>query len=618
MEKKYYVENVLKDIEEHHNWSWIKEIYERNKKNMEATAIFYRGNKIKYSEFFQKSIDYAKSLKTLGVKKGDEIPICIANCPEYLYILGGISMIGAKANVFGSGFDKEYIKQIINQSNSSILFASDDMYGDIKDIIDETNIEKKIIISLTDSLPEHKNPYEEFDKPFCSFENYAKNFKNEDESILLESEFSDLGKNYDGEIFDDSIKLDDEFTITYSSGTTSSTRPKGIVHVNRSYVTMARFHDPDIPGTTSMKNMRVLASIPTLSNTNLGFNITDTLMQGSTVALDPIYNKDSLFNSLIINKINVAVTSKSFILHMMKNLPKSAKLPYLVGLFAAGEGTSKGEEKFINSKLKQLKAGTKKFPFPISPIPLSIAGGDCEHGGFYLNVLKKYSDMLPKYALRKEESGVKPLDMVDFEILNKEGEYCNAYEMGRLVANSPCTMKEYKDNPIATSSFFIKDKYGKKWGDCNVYAYYDCYKRLHIKGRYLDVPNITPPFIISDSILKDTKHIMSCEVIPFEENGNVLYVAHVEFQPDNKESNQKLIVGIEKRIKSELGEELSSKVLYRVRSHNEEYPLTPCGKRNSLDLIDEGITDLCIKPILKLNNVFIPLRKSLPIYWSIA
>lgn len=595
---------VLFDINKNHNWSWIREIYERNKNNMNKVALLYRGNKITYREMFKNAVTYAKSLKTLGFSKGSEIPMCVANCPEFVYLLCAASMIGAKVNLFNENFDPEYINEILKECDSKYLFASDDKYEKIAPFVKDSVCKNKIVFSLNDSLPNNRDPFEEFDKPFLSFKNRIEEFKSNDSNVLSASEFKTIGSQYKGKICDDTVKLDDEFTTTYSSGTTNSSRPKGIVHTNRSYITMGRYHDADVSGLLSMKDMTVLASIPTLSNTNLASNISDTLMQKCTIALEPIYHQDFFIPSLLINKPNVVVTSKSFILNSFKKISKdlNLKLPFLAGLFAAGEPTSKGEEKFINRKLKQFSAGTDVLPKPIAPIPLSIAGGDCEHGGFYINFYKKYNDLLPAYLFRNEESGVKPFDMVETAILDNNGNYCLPYQVGLLVANSDCTMKCYRNNPSGTSNFFIKDAYGKEWGSCGVYAYKDVLGRLHIKGRIYLHDNSIEPYIISDIISSDTKSILSCEVVPVEDERGYVYVAHIEFQPSCNKKTELIINSVEKHLKRILPKHVVDNICYRVHSFDEPFPLTNCGKRNSLELMSEGLEN-CVKPIVEDNEV---------------
>ena len=133
--KEMTTEELLKEIEENHNNSLFEEIFKRRDKELYRTALFYKGTKINYLTLKYNVIKYAKALKAYGIKKGDEIPICMANTPEFIYLLGGISLIGAKANIFGEGFDKDYITEIINGCNSDILFATDDKYSVIDDSV---------------------------------------------------------------------------------------------------------------------------------------------------------------------------------------------------------------------------------------------------------------------------------------------------------------------------------------------------------------------------------------------------------------------------------------------------------------------------------------------------
>ena len=99
------VERALKELDQEHNTSWAVEIYRRNADNLDNTAIKYRGNSISYYDMFVTAYNYAKSLKQMGYKKGDEIPICVSNIPEFIYLILAVSFIGGKINVVGDWFD---------------------------------------------------------------------------------------------------------------------------------------------------------------------------------------------------------------------------------------------------------------------------------------------------------------------------------------------------------------------------------------------------------------------------------------------------------------------------------------------------------------------------------
>ena len=614
IKKENFIQGVLDELEQNHNHSWYEEIYKRNENTLDDIAIFYRGNEVTYREMFAQMQQYAKSLKAMGVEKGVEIPICMSNTPELVYLLGAISMIGAKANIFNTEFDKEYITEIIDGCNAQLMFVEDGKYDEIKDAIANSHISKIFMTSLTDSLPKTGNLYEQYDKKHGLFKNTVSNHKSINSNIFNIDEFVEMGKDYQGKLLGDA-KMDDEFTITYSSGSTNSSRAKAIVHTTRSFITIGRCHDPEIQKTTSMKKFTIQAHIPTHSNTDIICSISDTLMQGAKLALEPIYSKDFFLDSLLINKPNYVVGTRSHWIHTMKKVLydpeyKGVKMPFLLIPFSVGEPLERNEEKFLNKGLRKVGAGKDIIPTPISPVAMSVAGGDCEHGGIFYILYRALQSKKPGRKLKNEPHGMNGFEMVDKAILDENGNHCKVNELGRLVANSPCTMKGYKNNPEATEKFFIKDANGKVWGDCNVYSYIDEFGSVHIKGRIPNEKEEFPPFMLADTILKDTKNILSCEVVKDEDSE--YYVAHVEMQPDRKKSVEKVLLSADERCKKSFGEDFSSGIVYRPRSYDESFPLTGCGKRNVNALKNEGITEKCVKPQICADEVkLIPADKYL-------
>ena len=137
------------------------------------------------------------------------------------------------------------------------MFVSDDNYEFIKNTIDESNIEKIVMISLCNSLCKNSsgiayNPYDKIEDKFHSFENKVSFYKNESIKEVIDiNDFLTFGNNYNGKVISD-VKLDDSFAITYTSGTTDPGCPKGCIHSNRSYVTLSRFKESDVSGMPSM------------------------------------------------------------------------------------------------------------------------------------------------------------------------------------------------------------------------------------------------------------------------------------------------------------------------------------------------------------------------------
>ena len=174
--------------------------------------------------------------------------------------------------------------------------------------------------------------------------------------------------------------------------------------------------------------------------------------------------------------------------------------------FVCGEPFEINEEKFINKALKKAKTGTAVTHTPFSIIKMSEAGGDCEHGSIFYTLFRSIQNKLPSNMKRKESAGLTYFPFVEVAVLDEKGNKLGVNQLGRIVANSPCTMKRYKNNEEATNRFFIKDSTGKEWADMSLYGYIDETKKVHIYGRLVE-NGLIHPSVIRKQILRDSKNI---------------------------------------------------------------------------------------------------------------
>lgn len=586
---------IENDLLANHNHSWYTELYNRNKNNLDDIALLYRGNKITYKELFNSMEKYAKSLKKLGLGINSEIPVCVSNSPEIVYIMGAASMIGAKLNIFGSHFPKDYITEIINGCNSNVLFIEDNNYEKIKDAVENSKAEKIIANSLSDSLKNGINPYEEIEVFPRMFDNKVNTLKEQNSKILSQNDFIEYGADYNGKVYEN-IDMDQDFLITYTSGSTNEDRPKAIVHSSKNFIYVARYHDKDYNGIDT-KSFTSLAHIPTYSNTNLVSCISDSLMQGAKLGLEPIYGKETFINSLLIYKPHYVAATKSFWIDASKKILfdekyKNIKFENLLLCFSCGEQFEINEEKIINKALKKAKAGTSMTHTPFSIIKMSEAAGDCEHGSIFYTIFRSIQNKLPNNIKRKDAAGLTYFPFVEVAVLDENGKKLPQNKFGRLVANSPCTMKKYKNNEEATRKFFINDADGKEWADLSLYGYIDETSKVHIYGRIVE-DCVIHPSLLAKLILKDTKNIMSCEVVIDKETKS--YIAHVEMYPDSKKNELSVLYSAKNRC-NDLVESLGINLYFRVRDNEESYPLTKSGKRDVKKLVSEGLNNKCFIP----------------------
>lgn len=608
------VRNVLSNIDDYHNHSLAIELYERNQNNLENIAIFYRGIKVTYKDMFLKIYAYCKSLKEMGFKKGDEVPICITNIPEFVYLFLAINFIGARTHVVGEWFDVDYLTEILNKTGSKTMFIDDISYNYIKKSIKNSNIENLVCFSLTDSFRKNSsgesvNIYEDIDSLFHNIKNHLQEIKDDfDGNLYRNIEFEQMGQHYREQVMEN-VGLDDVCTITYTSGTTSPGRPKGVIQSNRSYITLSRFKESDVSGMPAMKNLIVLNQIPTYTHMELSCGISDTLYCRCTIALEPFYEKDFFPYSLVINKPNYVCASAGFWIHLCKllNFDKNwgkIKMPYLMVPCVTGEGCSPGEEKFFNQTSRKHKFGISKLPFPLAPVAFSMGGGTTESSGIFVTLFKSLQEKQLNYLIKGEKLGLMPHKFADTEVLREDGTYCEINEPGLLVANSPCEMTGYTDDELNKYTH-ITDAYGKQWLNLGTYSYKDTTGRIKMKGRmgnFIQMSNgeIIPYYYIEDIILLDTKNIMSCSVISDDENN---LICHIEMQPYKPKSEETVIKEVLERIDFNIDDEVKNRIYLRFRSNIESFPLDPSGKRSISTLRKIGIDNKTLS-FFKLQKMY--------------
>lgn len=618
---------VIADMDAFHNHSFAVEVYLRNKDNLDKTALLYRGNKITYGDMFDKVYAYAKSLKTMGYGAGSEVPVCATNIPEFVYLFLATNLIGAKLNSMGEWFDKDYTKFILEHSKSNTIFISDDVYDMVKDKIDESSISNVVVLSLADSL-KGGNPYEEIDDKFHPglFDSKVSKIREESSKTVMSSkDFEDIGINYDDNVVNDS-ELDDPAVITYTSGTTNPGVPKGVLHSNRSYTTIARFKDRDITNLTNMDGIKSLCHIPVYTHMEL-CTLMDGLFHGCTLCLEPVYDKDFFKYSVIMHRANYQPGSQGFNYDLCYALEhdeefrrlcdglagdgyRNGQLGELIAPTITGEGMDKGSEKYFNKVARKHKFGVKKLHFPVC---YSIGGGTGEASGVFTTLFKSYMEKLPPYTFSKEGIGLNVLPFAEVVILDEQGNYRKPGDKGLIGVKSPCDMMGYyytgdDFSKLHVDSPYIEAEDGRRFLVMSNVAYMTKSGSVKIKDRVnnnviLDDGEVIPVYEICDAVLDDTKNIMTGSLVKIsDEYIGEAYVMHIILQPEaNKE---KALASLSKRLKSKFSPELLDKLYVRVRSIEEGFPVAPSGKRDIHPLIEEGYSSKClsVKNLLYVNT----------------
>lgn len=591
---------VVQDVIRNRNHSWFEEVRNRAIENgaIDNVVIKYLGTDITYKKFINESYSWARALKANGIKKGEELVVCMDKTPEFVYLLGAASIIGAKINVISDKFAPEFIEEIIKNSDSKHVFIQNVKLAKLKGIMQKLSDKTFVPIDWDRSLnPEYKclDTFKQY---------YLSGYDPKEEKEIKASipnvgnlaEFLNAGETLDGEV-EEAVELEDPFTITYSSGTTKKGRPKAIMHSVFHYILMGRYHDKEVSGLPEMKGLATYSNIPCYSNSWILSCFSDILIKGGVVILDPVDAPEYFFEGINSHKsdFNIATTS-TWLLCALKYYGKERNLNFRNALFnfAAGEPLSPGEEKFLNKFLMKAKA------LPVAK--MCTAGADCEHGSLFINIFRAFknnnkilrnflrsANLNPlKYADGSDPAGMEAYDFAEVKVLRRDGSYAGCMEYGEIVCNSPITMMGYRYDDDANDNFWITTKDGLKWARMKVYGYIDNKGRVHMKGRIPDEETNIPEFMISDTISQDTKNIMSCETVSFKgQNSEIAYLAYVmpQFGKTSKDRHDTILKGIGERCIRRLGPEIGYEVVKKLKvvfldPASSSFQLTSSGKRD--------------------------------------
>ena len=535
----------------------VEKIAEKYPSNV---AFDFMGKSTTYRTLIERINACAKSLRTIGVRKGDRVTIAMPNCPQAIYMFYAVNLVGGICNMIHPLSAEKEIEFYLNVSKSVTAITLDQFYDKFERIRGNTGIVNIIIASVKDELS----------RPIRAGYMLTEGRKVQkipaDAPVIRWKEFLRLGKhcfyNYKAE-----STADETAVILYSGGTTGTT--KGIMLSNLNFNALGQ----QVVATNPMfrPGDKMLAAMPLFHGFGLGVCIHTMLSQGGRCILVPRFTAKSYAKLITKYRCNF-IAGVPTLYEALLRLPsmKDADLNCLKGVFSGGDSLSielkKKFDKFLmdHNSMVQVREG---YGTTETVTACCLTPRDRYKEG---SIGLPFPDTFIKI--------VKP---------NTEEEVPYGTE-GEILLAGPTVMKGYLDNPEETAQTLRRHADGLTWvytGDLGTmdtegFIYFrGIAKRMIISAGY----NIYPGQL--ENILDAHEKVqMSCIIGVPDPYRMQAVKAFVMLKPGvgaNDETKEELLAYCRKHIakyaipkdiefRDELPKTLVGKVAYRVLEEEEE------------------------------------------------
>ena len=440
---------------EYFNGTMYEKVEEIAKKHPLNIALDFMGKHITYKHMVEQINLCAKSLRILGIREDDKVTIAMPNCPQAIYMLYAVNLVGAVANMIHPLSAVKEIENYLNMSNSVMVVTLDQFYHKIEAIRKNTKVQNVIIARIRDELT----------RPIKVGYMLTEGRKIEkipsDAPVFQWPDFMGLGRHC-GYEYKVKRKAGDPAAILYSGGTTGTT--KGIVLTNLNFNALAE----QVVAANPMfrPGDKMLAAMPLFHGFGLGVCIHTMLAKGGRCLLVPRFTPKSYAKQITKNKCNL-IAGVPTLYEAMLRLPSmnGKDLSSLKGVFSGGDSLS-----------IELKKKLDKFLFD----------HNCKvqvREGYGTTECVTASCLTPIQMYKEGSIGI-PFADTYYKIVKPDtAEEVPYGEEGEILLAGPTVMKEYMDMPDETANTLRTHEDGLTWVYTGDLGTMDSEGFIYFKGR---------------------------------------------------------------------------------------------------------------------------------------
>lgn len=518
--------------------SIYQNIYDGNAEYPSDIALLYFGKRITYKSLFNEIDKTAKALLFHGVKRYDNVAICMPAVPGTIYLILALNKVGANANMLNPTFTKSQLADRINETGATLLFVLNELYGAIKDVVPKTSIKTVVSCAAVNSLG-----------AFVKVIKGAKSIPN----TIPWNDFVKRGKGT--QITVSEYEENQPAIMVYSSGTTGAS--KGIQLTNDSV--NATISESGLIGFQRNRQDKWFSQVPIWFSTGVCASVFFPLRYGITVILEPIYDFELFYQHIVKFRPNFMITAVGLLEYLMSKKEISPAYKEFKYLVVGGEYAAPSAENRLNNWLQKNGNVYKLYK----------GYGMCECGG-PVTASSNKCNIVGSAGIPTPHVVVSAFDL-------KTGEELKYGERGEIRILTPCRMSGYYKNPEATKKYFHTDEEGRVWACTGDMGFVTDDGSVFIDGRindsYINEQGETIYLFDIERAVLASGLARQCKAVASEIDGRVVHVAHTVL--DNGASSSKAMEQIYAFCKSRLK---PNHVPSLFKLYDDVLPVSPSGK----------------------------------------
>lgn len=432
-------------------------------KTPDKKAVICQGSSCTYSQLFDKMNQWAKTLLSLGIKKGDRVALLMKNRVELVQMYFACFRIGAIAVPLNTRYRTPEAVYAVSHSGSKIMVASSELYP--------------VVADMNRTIPSLQGIYII------------------DENSMYQSiSWNKASSDSMDHISFPAVNMSDPAIIMYTSGSTA--RPKGAIHSNYSLYNLTL-----IKTKSQELNHNEIGLSATQISHIAGFAglMLPTLFNGGTFVMVKEFEAGDYIRHLKEFKPTLIVLLPTELLEVLEHPnSKDADFSHVRYMLVAGDKVP-----HHTYELFRKQAG----------FDLMEGCGMTECEGYCLQ---------PKHEKKKPGSIGKPISGVKMRLVDKKGNDVPDGKTGEILLKSKSLITGYWDNPEENKKAFVDG-----WFRTGDLAYKDPDGYYHFVSRIKEIiirggSNIAPGEV--EDVLDDHPRVQSSGVvgIPDEHYGSIV------------------------------------------------------------------------------------------------